>query len=293
MRSRPTGQVHRRRRLLRVALATAAAALAQRPLRAQAPAGVPLVVALAPFLSPAALLTAFAPLRRHLEAALAQPVQMPTARDFRALMEATRHQEHDIVQLPAHLARLVMADWGWQMIAAPTATVTVIVCVKDAGPVRSPADLRGRSVGMLDALSLTATVGRRWLQQQGLAGSVKVLAMASINSALFALDRDEVAAIVCADTQLASLPPATPRGERVLATVHDIPGPLFVARPDVPAAELARWRAAFEGFRHDPARPLTAANSPLRPLGEARLAALDGYVAIAREALAAAAAPPR
>lgn len=252
--------------------------------RAQA-ALAPLNIALAPFLSPAALLAAFSPLRLHLARALARPVEMVTARDFRALMEATRRAEHDVVQLPAHLARLAMLDWGWRMLAAPAEAVPVIVAVKDRGPVRSVAELRGRSIAMLDPLSLTATVGQRWLELQGLAGSTAVQTMPSINNMLFALDRDEVAAFVAAQTQLHSLPAATPRGERVLATVGGIPGPLFVVRPTLPAPELAALRQAIESFQPDPGRPPTAANAPLRPLEEARLAALDGYVAIARRAL--------
>lgn len=247
----------------------------------------PLRVALAPFLSPAALLNVFRPLREHLERSLGRPVEMGTARDFRALLQATQRGEHDVVQLPAHLARLAIVDWRWQMLAAPTEQVTVIVAVKAGGPVARPADLRGRSVGMLDALSLTASVGRRWLQLQGLAADVGVVPLASVNSMLFALERDEVAAFVAADTQLASLPPTTPRGERVLATIGGIPAPLFLARPDMAPAPMAALRAALVGFQPDPARPATAANSALRPLEAARLAELDGYAAIARQALAA------
>lgn len=273
------------RRLVLQAIGTLALSSAAPGAIAQAPAAAPLNIALAPFLSPAALLAAFAPLRWHLERRLARPVEMVTARDFRALVEATRRGDHDVVQLPAHLARLAMLDWGWHMLVAPTANVTVLVCVKDQGPVRTAADLRGRRVGMLDALSLTAAVGRHWLEQQGLAGATTVVAMASVNTALFALDRDEVAAIVCADTQLNSLPASTPRGERVLATIGDIPGPTFVARPGLPAAELDALRTALESFQHDPAQPPTAANSPLRPLSPARLARLDGYAAVARQAL--------
>lgn len=287
-----------RRRLALRALAAAATATCIPQAAAQQPRpeaarrspdaapATPLNIALAPFLSPAALLAVFAPLRRHLEAQLSRPVEMVTARDFRHLMEATRRGEHDVVQLPAHLARLAMVDWGWRMVAAPTVTVTVVVCVKAAGPVRAPADLRGRPVGMLDALSLTATVGHQWLEHEGLAGTCPVVAMASINSALFALDRDEVSAIVCADTQLNSLPAATPRGERVLASIGDIPGPLFIHRPALAAADAGTLRAAFESFRPDTARPPTAANSLLRPLPEDRLARLDRYVAPARRALA-------
>lgn len=274
------------RRLVLLTLAGASAGLLapRRPARAQAS---PLRIALAPFLSPAALLGAYRPLREHLERSLVRPVEMVTAKDFRLLAEATQRGEHDVVQLPAHLARLAMVDWRHQMVAAPIEPVTVIVGVKANGPVRSAGDLRGRFVGMLDPLSLTATVGRRWLQMQGIADDVTVLALPSVNSALYALDRGEVAAFVAADTQLVTLPPATPRGDAVLATIGGIPAPVFVARPGLPAAELAALRAAMARFTPDPTRPPSAANSPLRPLDEARLAALDGLVAIARQALAA------
>lgn len=255
--------------------------------RLQAADTPPLRIALAPFLSPSALLAAYRPLREHLERALHQPVEMVTARDFRALLEATQRGEHDVVQLPAHLARLAMVDWRWQVLAAPVEPVTVVVGVQAAGPVKSAADLRGRSVGMLDPLSLTATVGRRWLQLQGLSADSSVVALASVNSMLFALEHGEIAAFVAADTQLASLPAGTPRGERVLATVGGIPAPLFLARPGLEAAPLAALRAALAAFKPDPARPPTAANSLLRLLETARLTELDGYVAIARQALAA------
>jgi len=251
-------------------------------------AGAPLRIALAPFLSPTALLNAFRPLREHLERELDRPVEMVTEKDFRSLVEATRRLDHDVVQLPAHLARLAMVDWRYQQLAGTLELVDVQVLVRVDGPVREPAGLKGQRVGMLDPLSLTATVGRRWLQQQGLADEVEVLALPSINNALFALDRGEVAMIVAGSTQLAVLPPSTPRSERVLATIGNIPGPVYVARPTVAAAEIERIRAAMGSFRPDPARPLTAANSALRPHDAARLASLDPLAAVARQALAAA-----
>jgi phosphonate transport system substrate-binding protein len=270
------------RRALLLALA-AAAAVGAPPARADEP----LRVALAPFLSPSALLGVHRPLREHLERSLQRPVEMVTAKDFRALLEAARRGDYDVVQLPAHLARLAMVDWRFEQVAGTVQTLDVLVLVKDDGPVRSPADLRGHRAGMLDALSLTATVGRKWLADQGLTDSVAVLAQPSINSALFALDRGEVAMIVAGRTQLNDLPAATPRGERVLATIGDIPGPVYVAKPALGADELAAVRAAMTSFQPDPTRPSSAPNSTPRRLDDAALAALDPFVAIARRALAA------
>jgi len=280
----------RRRQLLAWAGAFGASPLWAQP----APSGQalpPLSIVLAPFLSPAALLSVYRPLREHLERRLQRPVQMLTAKDFRTLADETRRGEHGVVQLPAHLARLAMLDWGCELLAAPELSVSVVVAVKAAGPVRSAADLRGRRVGMLDALSLTATVGRRWLEVQGIAADVQVLQMASVNSAMFALDRDEIAAFVAADTQLATMPPGTPRGERVLATIGDIPGPMLLAGPTLPAAERVALRAALEAFTPDPTKVPTAANAKQGPLAEPQLRALDPFAAIARQALAAPAQP--
>lgn len=286
--------VQRRRILVGLAGLAGIAGLA-RPASGQATAtGTPaeLAIMLAPFLSPASLLSVYRPLREHLERTLQRPVEMLTAKDFRTLAEETRRGEHGVVQLPAHLARLAMLDWGCQLLAAPTVPVTVLVGVKDKGPVRSAVDLRGRSVGMLDPLSLTATVGQRWLQTQGLTAQVQVVTLASVNSALFALEREEIGAFVAADTQLAALPASTPRGERVLARIADIPGPLLLAGPKLPAAERLALRAALESFTPDASRPITAPNSRHGPLSEARLKMLDAYAAIARQALAQGAPAP-
>lgn len=271
-----------RRQALGCVLATFAAS--RRPAWA---AEAPLRLALAPFLSPTALLTAFRPLREHLERTLARPVEMMTAKDFHALMEAAQRGDYDVVLLPAHLARMAMTDWRFEPVATPLESVNVVIAVKRDGGVRAAADLRGKTVGMLDALSLTATVGRRWLQEQGVAAEVKVLAMPSVNSGMFALDRGEIAAFVAADTQLESLPPATPRGQVVLATVGDIPGPTYVARPGFTPAVLSTLRNAMFSFAPEAGKPATVANSALRPVDAGRLARLDPLVAIARQAIAA------
>ena len=109
----------------------------------------------------------------------------------------------------------------------------------------------------------------------------------SINSALFALDRGELGAVIAGDTQLAGLPATTPRSERVLATVRDAPGPIYVARMSLAPAELEALRAAMIAFTPDPARPITAANARLHAVEPALLARLDPLAAIARRVLAA------
>jgi phosphonate transport system substrate-binding protein len=256
------------------------------PTGAAVAADAPLRIGLAPFLSPAALLQAFRRIREHLERSLARPVEMVTAKDFVALIEATRRGDYDVALLPAHIASLVVTDWRFRPLAGVDEPVVVQVYVRATGPIQKPSDLGGGKVGMLDALALTATVGRQWLQEQGLAAAVSVIAMPSINSAMIALDRGEVEAVVAGDSQLVSLPAGTPRTERVLATVGKIPGPTYVAHPRLAPAEVERVRSALLAYRPDPSRPSTTANAVLHAVGVERFARLESYADQVRRALA-------
>lgn len=277
-----THALHRRTLLLGTA---AALALPASRARAQ-PAAAPLSISLAPFLSPNALLAAFRPLREHLERTLAQPVEMVSARDFRHQADAVRGGRHDAAMLPAHGARLAMLDWKCLPLAATVDSVRVQVLVRDDSAARQAADLRGLRIGMSDALSLTATAGRQWLREEELAGTMEIVTLASVNSGLHALARGEVAAVIGAETQLRALPPETPRNFRVLATAGDIPGPMFVAHPRLPAPQREALRAALLTFVPDPAAPLTVANAKLHMPDAALLAKLDPLAAIARQLLA-------
>lgn len=275
-------RVHRRR--LTTWLGALLGGLPALPLRA---ADAPLKLWLVPYLSPTAMLVAYRPLREHLERRLGRQIELVTAKDFRTAVEAARAQVCDVVMLPAHVARLAITDWRHEAMASTGLTVHVQVLVRADGPIRRAADLRGGRAGMLDALSLTGTVGRQWLQDQGLSDSVEVLSLPSINSALIALDRGDVAMVVAATSQLLALPPTTPRTERMLAFIQDIPAPIYVARASLGAAELERLRAALTSFEPDPSQPTTAHNAALRRVSAEQMARLDAFAAIARKALAA------
>jgi phosphonate transport system substrate-binding protein len=238
---------------------------------------------LAPFLSPAALLAVFRPVREHLQSALGQPVQAYTARDFTALVAALRAGEYDLALVPAHLARLATQDWQWVPMAATLLETPLLVLVRRGSALRAPADLAGQRVGMLDALSLAAARATTWAQAQGLA--LEVVTEPSINSALVDLSRGHVAAVVAAESQLRGLPADTPADYVVLTRLAGIPGPQYIARPGLPAAALRRLQAALAAVPVDPARPTTAANSRLTPLTEALLGRVDAEAAVLRRQL--------
>lgn len=262
----------------------AAALAAGLPARAPGAQDSPLRLGLAPYLSPAALLTLFRPVVDQLQRQLGQPVEAYTARDFLALAVAVRAADFDLALLPAHLGRVAMTDWRWLPLVRTLESTPVLVVVRGEGPVREAADLVGRRLGSLDLMSLTSAVGVRWLVQQGLPESVAT-PMPSVNSALIALERDELGAVVLTASQLQTLPPGTPGGQRTLARIGEVPGPVYVARPGTPPERLARLREALTGLTPDPARPRSAANTRPVALAAADLDPLEPYAAYLRRQL--------
>jgi len=272
-----------RRRLAALA-AVAAGGLVVWPVRSQ-PA--PLRVALVPFLSPMAMLAAFRPLREHLARELDRPVELYTARNVPALVEQMRREPDDLTLAPAHIARLAALEWGFTPLAGTLQRAAVQLLVRRDSALADALALRGRTVGVLDRLSLPAMVTLAWLQARGLEPDrdFRIAPQAAIDSALYALDRGEIDALALASTQLAVAPAAAPRAVRVLADTGTLAGPVYLARPGLPAADAERLRAALLRYTPDPGAPVTAVNTTLRPVGAADLAALDAYLPQLRQQL--------
>lgn len=268
--------------LTRRRIAAAAASLPAWPLAAATP---PLSVGLLPYLSPAALLAAFRPLREHLERRLARTVDMRSSRDFATQADDVRRGAFDVAILPAHLARLAQLDWQWQVLVATVDMLVVQAMVRESSPLRAPTDLDGRRVGTLDPLTLTASVARRWIADQRVAPVF--VTVPSINSGMQQLERGEIDVMVGADTQFGILPPEVRRRLRPIARIDEIPGPLWIARPALPRADVEPLRRALLDFEPDAGQAPSAANARMRQPDPTRLQQLDGYAAIARQALAA------
>jgi phosphonate transport system substrate-binding protein len=226
----------------------------------------PLTIGLAPFLTTAALLNAFRPLREHLARQLQQPVELYTARDFVDQVRHTRAGAYDISYLPAHIAGLAISDWGFHALAGSLSGTPVLLLVrKGSTTVREPADLRGRKIGTLGQLSLSAATGSLWLQRQQLkpGRDVQLLAQASINTALISLERGDVDAVFATRNQVDMLPAEHFRNHIVLTEAGQVEAPIFVGQPNMSADRAARLRDALLAFVPDPTRPALVGNTRL------------------------------
>ena len=240
-----------RRSLLRGAAVGALGALGAHGFARRAAASTaqpPLRVALVPYLSARAMLTQFEPMREHLEATLARPVEFYTASSFTALLDSVRTGQQPFTLMPMHLARIAVADWGHVLALRSTRVSRVELVAPRSLKLADPESLRGRKVAVIDPLSITTLMLRRWLQGQRLEGAVQLISVPTISAAAVALGRGEVDAMVAAQGQTLDIPWLTPDVLVVVAVVGEVLSPGFVALREVPAAALAAFRQAMLSY---------------------------------------------
>ena len=251
-----------RRRLARTALATGLGWLCP-GLHAQPAA---LTVGVPPFLSAAAMLETVRPMREHLERRIGRPVEFYSARDFRALFDAARRGDHDLVVLPAPAAAVAIADWQYRPLVSLFEDTALRVMVRKDGPLRGVADLRGRRVGMLDAMSLSAVSAMQWLRGQQLqpGQDVHPVTLSSISGGVVALERDEIDALMITSVQLSMLRGTSANAMRQLAVGPPLPAPLLLAHARLPEDQTRLLTQALLDFQPEPQRPGGVFNAPLQ-----------------------------
>lgn len=208
----------------------------------------PLRVALVPYLSARAMLTQFEPLREHLEATLVRPVEFYTASSFAALLDSVRTGQQPFTLMPMHLARIAVADWGHVLALRATRVSRVEMVAPRSLKLADPESLRGRKVAVIDPLSITTLMMRRWLQGQRMEGAVQLVGVPTVSAAAVALGRGEVDAMVAAQGQSLDVPWLTPDVLVVVAVLGEVLSPGFVALRDVPAAERAAFSQAMLAY---------------------------------------------
>jgi len=246
-----------------------------------------LQVGLVPYISTRTLLGLYEPMRKHLEAELQRPVQLFTAADFRALAENTRNDAYALALLPAHIARIAAADWGHTLVARSSLISEVQLVALRVSPPDLPIGLRGKRIAAIDPLSLTSLVLDRWLAQRGLVSDrdVEVVHLRSIGSAALAVQRGDAVALVGAIGQLRDLGLGETADLVKIATLAEIPTPVFVAHPVVPPAEVALWRRALIGFIPPDGADKALSRTPFVPAQLSDLDSVERYAQAVRRLL--------
>ena len=122
------------------------------------------VVGVAPHTSARVILEMYQPLRLHLEQSLGRSVDIVTAPDFDEFARRALGRQYDIAITTGQQARLLQADAGYVPLLTYKADFKAVALVAANGPVKKPADLKGKNVLGLSPTSQVTLWGQHWLK---------------------------------------------------------------------------------------------------------------------------------
>lgn len=209
-------------------------------------AAEPLRVGLLPTLSTRTLIGNYQPVREYLERELQHPVVLLTAPDFRAFHRDTEAGIFDLAVTAPHLARLAQLEGRMQPLATYRQTNRAVVFMAKARPVKSVAELRGRTLAVFDPLALVVLQALDWLDQQGLQAGrdFRLLDTPSHNSVAYSVQAGESLLGVTAPAGMRQWPEGMRAELQVFAELPAVPALIWTAHPRL-GAETERIRAAL------------------------------------------------
>lgn len=209
-----------------------------------------LVLAVHPYLAPTEIERRFAPLAAFVGRTLGQGVQVRVGGSYAEHIAAIGRDQVDIAFMgPAAYARM-LDQYGSKPLLARfevnrQPNLYGVIAVRQASPLRSIADLRGRRFAFGDPDSTMSYYVPAWLL------SHNGVPLAALGGQSFLGSHPNVAlAVLAGDYDAGALKREVydeyaAKGLRILAEVPPTPDHLFVTRADFPAADVATLRAAL------------------------------------------------
>lgn len=228
-----------------------AGAIALLPVRAVAAAETgPLEIGIWPYISTQAVLTLYKPLQSYLEKRLQRPVFLVTAPDQKGFVERTQRGEYRFIVTAPHFARLAQKDAGYVPMLRAKRNLSGVLLVDKNSPMRSIAELRGKTVTLPDRISIIAMLSLQALRSNGLepGRDVTMRYAVSHNSAVLDVLRGESAAAGTTATVLEQMPADVRDNVKTLFMTGEVPPVMYLANPRVPpqeAADLTRMILEF------------------------------------------------
>lgn len=210
----------------------------------------PLEIAILPYLSTRAGLSTYEPMRQYLERRLHRPVLLVTAPDMQTFIMRTQQGMYGYLVTAPHFARYAQLEAGYRPFLRVERNLYGTLVVGKNSDIHSISDLRGKVVATPDKLAIISMLGIQLLRNQGLhpGKDVEVRATTSHNSAVLSVQRGWVAAAVTSATALKQMPDELRNSVRELATTAQVPHLMYLARGDIPAAEVNKLAAILQEF---------------------------------------------
>lgn len=207
----------------------------------------PLQFGLLPYVSTRKLFAHYAPMKQYLEKVLGRPVRMSTAPDFATYIARARQGQYDLYHTAPHFAAQAEAEFGYRRVSRLLRELDGSIVIVRDGPIKSAADLEGRTLQTPDALAIITFLGEQWLRDNGLrpGTDVEVRHSPSHNTAILAVARGEVEAAVTSAAVFENMPQRVIRRLRILTSTKKVPHMMFMAGPNLADSEYQRLRKAM------------------------------------------------
>jgi len=244
-----------------------------------------LVLGVYPYLSPSQTVKLYAPLAEHLAATLGHPVSLRSAPDFEQFIARTQAGEYDIIFTAPHMGRLAQRRDSYLPLARSGYSIVIVALARRDGPVRTLADLRGRTLGVGAKLSMTYQSMEQALAAQGLTlgRDVRRVTTASFSNVPETLLRGEIDAGATGTLLWENAPPAQREQLREIYRSAPLPGFLLLAHPRLDPASRAALAKALHGFADTPTgKQFFSATGQLdfRPVDADALKRIDPFTAV-------------
>lgn len=246
----------------------------------------PFVLGVAPHTSARVILEMYQPLRRQLEAALKQPVEVQTAPDFSEFARRALHQEYDIAITTGHQARLYQVDAAYLPMLTYKADFKAVALVDKNGPIQTPADLKGRNVLGLSPTSLVTLWGQQWMKKQNLA-DLPIRYVSAADSVSRQVLAGEAAAAFTSLANFQKLPADQQIRLRILAESEPMAGRVYMLNGRWSKERKAIDKALWSFASSEEGKAYFAQNKldGYRALKPRELEAMDPYVSEMRQVL--------
>lgn len=241
-----------------------------------------LLIGVVPNVSARANATLYQPAQAFLEKALGQRITVFTAPDYKTFYERTVSGEYDIVIIPPHMARLAQSEGMLVPLLGYSQQLRALVIAKKDAPLKTLADLRGKTIAIPDRLAVLPAIGLRLLRQQGLQidQDFRLIQAAShSNAALTVLHGDAQAAII-GPAAFQQLSDEVRNALTIVETSEPIPSLFVMASPKLSAARAEAFKKTYLEFSATPeGRHFFESNGfgGLKPALEADLKKMEPY----------------
>lgn len=272
----------------------AATQLAPAPATAAPAPSDTLVLGVLPNIPAHALLTQYTHMKRYLESAGQERVQIVTAASFKAFYASAARGEYDIAVMAVHLARLAQRDLGMLPVVVYEPPIRAVLVSPLERPVDNAQALRGQTVAFSNPESLVAMYALQWLARAGLQPGRDVTIRGQridLGVGRMVLAGEAAAAVLSSD-EFRQIPAAESARLRITAEIARIPNFVVVAHPRLGAERIARLTAQLKALpsdRENGAAFLAAAGlTTISDPDEVRLREIDAFVERTRNAMSGA-----